>query len=379
MSTRHPHSSTGLRALRLGFMPLIDCAPLVVAVRLGLDRQHGLRLELQRQASWAAIRDKLLGGELDAAHALAGLVHGVQCGIGGVQADLSVLLTLNRNGQGIALSGPLAQALADRESLATAFARLPRTPVLAQTFPTGTHAMWLYYWLAAQGIDPMRAIRSVVLPPPQMADALARGEIDGYCAGEPWGQQAETLLAGRRVVASGAIWPDHPEKVLACRRDFATLEPEVAVALTATMLEACRWLDQPGNRGQAAAWLAEPDVIGLPVAQLATCLTAGDASGVAGLSFHDGGAVNFPYLSDGLWFLSQFRRWGWLGTEASLSAWPRQVAEVHATARYREAAASVGATVPAAESRHSVLCDGVVWDGHAPQAYADAFAIRVRG
>jgi two-component system, oxyanion-binding sensor len=376
MSLHSSDGNTGLRLLRLGFMPLIDCAPLVAAVRLQLDRKHGLRLELRRQASWAAIRDKLLMGELDAAHALASLVHGVQCGIGGVQADLSILLTLNRNGQGIVLSQPLAQALRAGQSLAQAFADLRRPPVLAQTFPTGTHAMWLYYWLAAQGVSPLHAIRSVAMPPPQMADALARGELDGYCAGEPWAQQAETLQVGRRVVTSGEIWPDHPEKVLACRRDFATLEPETEVALTATLLEACRWLDEPGNCDEAAAWLAEPDVIGLPLAEISTCLRASDGAGLHRLSFHEGGSVNFPYLSDGLWFLSQFRRWGWLAQDRTESDWTRQVAEVQSTARYREAAASVGVQVPAAENRRSVLCDGVAWDGHAPLAYADAFAIR---
>lgn len=375
MTLNHSDGTAGQRLLRLGFMPLIDCAPLVAAVRLQLDRKHGLHLQLHRQASWAAIRDKLLAGELDAAHALAGLVHGVQSGIGGVQADLSILLTLNRNGQGIVLSNSLSQALVAGQSLAEAFSGLGRPPVLAQTFPTGTHAMWLYYWLAAQGVSPLHAIRSVAMPPPQMADALARGELDGYCAGEPWAQQAETLQVGRRVVASGEIWPDHPEKVLACRRDFATLEPETAVALTATLLEACRWLDEPGNRNQAAAWLAEPDIIGLPVAEIAACLGP-DAAGTHRLSFHNEGAANFPYLSDGLWFLSQFRRWGWLAQDRTESDWARQVAEVHGTVRYREAAASVGVQVPAAENRRSVLCDGIVWDGHAPQAYADAFAIR---
>jgi nitrate/nitrite transport system substrate-binding protein len=375
MTLNHSDGIAGQRLLRLGFMPLIDCAPLLAAVRLQLDRKHGLRLQLHRQASWAAIRDKLLAGELDAAHALTGLVHGVQWGIGGVQADLSILLTLNRNGQGIVLSNSLSQALIAGRSLSEAFSGLGRPPVLAQTFPTGTHAMWLYYWLAAHGVSPLHAIRSVAMPPPQMADALARGELDGYCAGEPWAQQAETLQVGRRLVASGEIWPDHPEKVLACRRDFATLEPETAVALTATLLEACRWLDEPGNRKQAAAWLAEPEVIGLPVAQIAACLDA-DAAGMHRLSFHNEGAVNFPYLSDGLWFLSQFRRWGWLAQDRSESDWARQVADVHGTTRYREAAASVGVQVPVAENRRSVLCDGIVWDGHAAQAYADAFAIR---
>ena len=365
------------RVLRIGFMPLIDCAPLVAAARLQLDRKHGLQLQLHRQASWAAIRDKLLSGELEAAHALAGLVHGVQNGIGGPQADLSILLTLNQNGQGIVLSNALAQAVAAGLSLADAFAALARPPVLAQTFPTGTHAMWLYYWLAARGVDPLRDIRSVVIPPPQMADALARGELDGYCAGEPWGQQAEDLQVGRRVIASGAIWPGHPEKVLACRRDFTALAPEVTVALTATVLEACRWLDEPGHREQAAVWLAEPDIIGLPAPRIAACLRTEDSQAPGALSFHQSGAVNFPYLSDGLWFLAQFRRWGLLADDGRNDAdWLQSVTGVQRIASYREAAARVGVAAPQADSRHSVLCDGIGWDGQAPQAYADGFDIR---
>lgn len=373
-----PFDDNGRRLLRVGFMPLNDCAPLLAATRLGLDHKHGLQLQLHRQASWAAIRDKLLSGELDAAHALAGLVHGVQSGIGGVQADLSMLLTLNQNGQGIVLSNALADALAAGQSLAAAFSALARPPVLAQTFPTGTHAMWLYYWLAAQGVDPLRQIRSVVIPPPQMADALARGELDGYCAGEPWAQQAEVLHAGRRVIASGAIWPDHPEKVLACRGDFSIRDPETAVALTATVLEACRWLDEPGHREQAAVWLAEPGIIDLPLELISTCLRSDDPSAQGALSFHRGGAVNFPYLSDGLWFLSQFRRWGWLADGRSEADWSQQVAAVQRTVIYREAAARIGVATPSAHSRGSVLCDGVPWDGQAAQAYADAFRIRAR-
>ena len=165
------------------------------------------------------MRDKLLSGDLDAAHALYGLVYGVQLGIGGPQTDMAVLMVLNRNGQAITLSNALADALAEHGSL-KALATLGRKPVFAQTFPTGTHAMWLYYWLASQGVHPLRDIESVVIPPPQMVAALAEDKLDGLCVGEPWNALAEAQGVGRTVAYTSDVWPDHPEKVLACRRDF---------------------------------------------------------------------------------------------------------------------------------------------------------------
>src|SRR5690606_5074478 len=219
------------RELRVGHMPLVDCAPLLAAARLGLDRRYGLRLELLRQGSWAAVRDKLLSGELDAAHALAGMVYGIEAGIGGPRGQMALLMVLNQNGQAIVLAPGAAQALGAgaslREALQVSTAHAPR---LAQTFPTGTHAMWLYYWLAAQGIDPLHEVQALTLSPAEMPAALARGEIDGYCAGEPWAARAESLGAGVRVIRSDQIWPGHPEKVLACRRSFAALEPDTATA-----------------------------------------------------------------------------------------------------------------------------------------------------
>ncbi|WP_045728397.1 CmpA/NrtA family ABC transporter substrate-binding protein [Xanthomonas sp. GPE 39] len=352
--------------LRLGYLPLIDCAPLIVAARLGLDLRYGLRLDLQRQASWAAVRDKLLSGELDAAHALAGLVYGVECGIGGPQAELAILLTLNQNGQAIVLAPTLAAALTQGTPLPAAFAALGRVPVFAQTFPTGTHAMWLYAWLAAQGVDPLRDIRAVTLPPAHMPDALARGELDGYCAGEPWAAQAESVGVGRRIIRSGELWPGHPEKVLACRRAFAALQPELAIALTATVLDACRWLDDAAHRREAVAWLADPSVIDLPAERIAACLLPGGLADHGadphGLRFHAGGLTNFPWLSDGRWFLQQFRRCGWLpgsgpGSEQDAAHDADLVARVHRLQTYRAAAALVGVEVPRCDERVYGLLD----------------------
>lgn len=351
-----------LRTLRIGFMPLVDCAPLVAAVRLGFDRKHGLALDLQRQGSWAAVRDKLLSGELDAAHALAGMVYGIDAGIGGPQDAMAVLMVLNQNGQAIVAAPESAQRLRAGASLREAFGLPGRRPVLAQTFPTGTHAMWLYYWLAAQGVDPMREIHAVTLPPPEMPDALARGEIDGYCAGEPWSAQAEARGVGARVIRSGDLWPGHPEKVLACRRAFAALEPDLATALTAAVLEACRWLDEDArHRGQAAQWLADPAVIGLSVERLAACLVPQPPAPIGGnLRFHGDGEVNFPWLSDGRWFLHQFRRWGWLAPDAADD--DARLAEIHRLDSYRLAALQTGVPLPPMDTRTSVLFDGMRWE-----------------
>ena len=363
--------------VRLGFVALSDAAPLVAAKILEFGHRHGLTLELCRQPSWAAVRDKLLSGEIDAAHALYGLVYGVQLGIGGPQGDMAVLMVLNRNGQAVTLSNQLTEALHKSGNLKDALASLGRPPVFAQTFPTGTHAMWLYYWLAAQGVHPLRDIRSVVIPPPQMADALADGQLDGLCVGEPWNAVAEARGAGKTVAATSEIWPNHPEKVLASRRDFVTHYPNTARALIQTMLEACRWLDNPKHRTDISTWLAAPELIGAPQALIASRLLGiYDAEQFPRqplpISFFNEGAVNYPRPSDGLWFLTQYRRWGLLSGVHDDAAIALAISQ---TALYREAAALADVRVPE-EIRADVLMDGRMWDGQDPAAYLNGFAVR---
>ncbi len=352
--------------LRLGFVALSDAAPLIAAKVLEFGHRHGLTLELCRQPSWAAVRDKLLSGELDAAHALYGLVYGVQLGIGGPQADMAVLMVLNRNGQAITLSTRLAEALDETGDLKSALATLGRTPVFAQTFPTGTHAMWLYYWLAAHGVHPLEDIESVVIPPPRMVDALARETLDGFCAGEPWHALAEAQGAGQTVASTSEIWPGHPEKVLACQREFVTRHPNTARALVRTMLEACRWVDAPSHRKEITPWLAKADALDVPEAVIAPRLV-GHESGVRfaqpplPVAFFDGGAVNYPRVSEGRWFLAQYRRWHLLREGDSAGADDAAIAAaINQTALYREAAALAGVPVPA-DNRTDVFCDGAVW------------------
>jgi two-component system, oxyanion-binding sensor len=359
--------------LRLGFVSLSDAAPLVAAKLLEFGHAHGLTLELSREPSWAALRDKLLAGDLDAAHALYGLAYGVQLGLGGPQTDMAVLMVLNRNGQAITLSNRLADALAEHRTLPQALATLGRKPVFAQTFPTGTHAMWLYYWLASHGVHPLRDIDSVVIPPPQMVAALAEDRLDGLCVGEPWNAAAEARGVGRTNTYSSEIWPDHPEKVLTCRRDFARRYPQTTQALVQTLLEACRWLDGPGHRGEIARWLVRPEYIGIDESLIAQRFGS-DSLTPDGLPvrFFENGTVNYPRRDEGVWFLTQYERWGMIGHR---NDYREIAAAINQTELYRAAAKNVDVPIPA-ETASQVLIDGRVWDGSNPDAYAQSFHIR---
>ena len=200
--------------INLGFMALSDCASVVVAATQGFAQPYGLTLNLKRQSSWANLRDKLVSGELDAAHSLYGLVYAVHLGIGGIAAtDMAVLMGLNQNGQSINLSpGLQALGVTSPEALDRHVHQSRPRLTFAQTFPTGTHAMWLYYWLASQGIHPLQDVDSVVVPPPQMVAHLQAGRIDGFCVGEPWSASAVKQNLGFTLATTQAIWPDHPEK-----------------------------------------------------------------------------------------------------------------------------------------------------------------------
>jgi two-component system, oxyanion-binding sensor len=370
--------------LRLGFVALSDAAPLVAAKLLEFGHAHGLTLELCRQPSWAAVRDKLLCGDLDAAHTLYGLVYGVQLGLGSPRTDMAVLMVLNRNGQAITLSNRLADALTEsgkaggtgNNTLREALATLGRKPVFAQTYPTGTHALWLYYWLAAHGVDPLRDVESVAIAPPQMVAALAEDRLDGLCVGEPWNALAEAQGVGRTVAYTSEVWPDHPDKVLACRRDFVDTHPHATRALVQTVLEACRWLDGAGHRDEIAHWLARPEYIGIDEKQISARL--GDHVDAARASrlpmrFFDGGAVNYPHPFEGAWFLTQFERWGMIDVRGD---YDDIAASINQTKLYREAAARVNVAVPR-EDIERKLIDGEVWGSNSQSvAYARRFPIR---
>lgn len=361
--------------IRAGFMPLTDCAPLVMASVLGLDEKYGIKLELSREHSWSGMRDRLVNGSLDVAHVLYGLVYGVEMGIGSRAVPMAVLMNLSRNGQAITLSRALAeQGVHDGPSLAAHMLRGRRRFTFAHTFPTGNHAMFLYYWLAASGIDPLRDIQAATVPPGQMAASLAAGHIDGFCAGEPWSARAVLDGGGFTVATSQDIWPDHPGKALGATAAFVDAHPHACRALVAALLEAGRWIDaSPAHRDATAEILASPAYVNASRELIAARLHGWYDDGrdrrwrdPDPLRFHAGGEANFPWLSDGMWFMTQHRRWGLLREDPDYLA---VAARVNRVGLYREAAALADVAAPAGLLRSSVLMDGKVWNGRDPSAY----------
>lgn len=367
-------------SLDLGFMALTDCASLVVAATQGFAQPYGLTLNLKRQASWANLRDKLVSGELDAAHSLYGLIYAVHLGIGGVApSPMAVLMGLNQNGQGINLShGLQQQGVITPEALKRHVHQSRTKLTFAQTFPTGTHAMWLYYWLASQGIHPLQDVNSVVVPPPQMVAHLQAGRIDGLCVGEPWCASAVQQHQGFTLATSQAIWPDHPEKVLGCTQAFVDAYPNTARVLVMAILEASRFIEQSReNRRSTAQLLSAPEYLDAPVACIEPRLLGHYEDGLGNqwqdpnaLRFFANGEVNLPYLSDGMWFMTQFRRWGLLREDPDYLGVARQVQQL---ALYRQAAETLGIPAGDSDMRRSQLLDGKTWDGSDPAGYARSF------
>lgn len=368
--------------INLGFMALSDCASVVVAATQGFAQPYGLTINLKRQASWATLRDKLVSGELDVAHSLYGLIYAVHLGIGGVApSDMAVLMGLNQNGQSLNLSHGLQQLGVTSPDALDRHAHQTRAKLtFAQTFPTGTHAMWLYYWLASQGIHPLLDVDSVVVPPPQMVAHLQAGRIDGFCVGEPWAASAVQQNLGFTLATSQTIWPDHPEKVLGCTRAFVEQYPNTARALVMAILQASRFIEQSlENRRSTAQLLSAAEYLDAPLACIEPRFLGDYADGLGNrwqdphaLRFHGNGEVNLPYLSDGMWFMTQFRRWGLLREDPDYLAVARQVQQLDL---YREAATTVGVAAWGQEMRSSQLLDGKTWDGSDPAGYARSFKL----
>ncbi len=374
------------KEVKIGFIPLTDCASVVMAAVNKFDEKYGIKIIPTKEASWASVRDKLVNGELDAAHVLYGLVYGVQLGIGGPKKDMAVLMSLNNNGQAITLSNQIKdKGATDGASLAALIAKKEREYTFAQTFPTGTHAMWLYYWLAANGINPMKDVKVITVPPPQMVANMRVGNMDGYCVGEPWNNRAIIDRIGFTAVTTQDIWTDHPEKVLGTTAEFVQKNPNTARAMTAAILEAGRWIDASlSNKQKTAETIAskayvntDTDVI---VARMLGRYTNGLDGGLGKswddknhMKFFNDGAVNFPYLSDGMWFMTQHKRWGLLKDHPDYLAVAKQVNRIDI---YKQAAAAAGVALPKGEMRTHKLIDGVVWDGKDPKKYADGFKVK---
>ncbi len=360
------HDGTLVRA---GFIPLIDCAPLIVAARKGFAAAEGLSLELHRETSWATIRDRVVFGHFDVAQMLAPMPLARSLGIGHIKVPMIAPCALSQGGNAITVSAGLWQLMENEgarlgaapgrngDALARVIKRRGQSEplVFAMVYPFSGHNFELRYWLAAAGIHPDRDVRLIVVPPPMMGAALAAGQIDGFCVGEPWSSLAVDEGSGRIAATKADIWRQSPEKVLGCRRDWAEANAETLAALIRALHAAARWADDPGNRDELSALLAHPDHVNVPAGVIARALT-GNLIAAPGtepfavpdfLTFHRH-AASFPWRSHALWFFSQMVRWGQVPfSPAGMGA----AADTYRPDLYRAALAGTDAVIPNASAK----------------------------
>ena len=371
------------KEVKVGFIPLTDCSSVVIASVMKFDEKYGIKIVPSKEASWAAVRDKLVNGELDAAHVLYGLIYGVQMGLGGPRKDMALLMNLNHNGQAFTLSRKLYdKGVRDASGMAALIQKEKGDYTFAHTFPTGTHAMWTYYWLAAHGIHPFQDVKTITVPPPQMVANMRVGNMDGYCVGEPWPYRAIVDKIGFTAETTQGLWKDHPEKALGTSAEWVEKYPKTARAMTAAIIDAGRWIDASlSNRQKTAEVVSDRSYVNTDKEVIVARMLGRYDNGIGKvwddkdhMKFYNDGHVPFPYLSDGMWFMTQHRRWGLLKEEPDYLAVAKKVNRLDV---YRDAAVMAKASVPKEALRTSKLIDGVVWDGKDAKRYAAAFKIRV--
>lgn len=370
------------REVHAGFIPLVDCAPLVIASELGFDRQHGVSLVLHREVSWANIRDKLGVGAFDCAHMLAPMPIAAQLGLGRATEPIIAPMALSLNGNTITVSLPLyddmlrtdeAATLAGGMKAAEAVAAVVRarqaagreTLTFGMVYPFSCHNYDLRYWLAAAGVDPDNDVNLIVVPPPLIAETLKAGRIDGFCVGQPWNSVAVQQGNGVIVATKSELWARSPEKVLGVREAWANRNPSLLSDLVRALVAAGRWLDEGENRREAARILSRPEYVGVAeeilLRPLTGALTRGgrqvDTVDTDLVVFHRGFA-SFPWRSHAVWLMTQMIRWGQIREPFNLNALAERVFR---TDLYREAVAGMDIAVPQSDTK----CEGTAADGAA--------------
>lgn len=332
-----PSVSREQKALRAGFIPLMDASILIVAAEMGFAEREGLRLDLVRDVSWANVRDRLAFRQFDIAHMLSPMPVASMLGLGSNPSPTITPFSLGRGGNAITLSARIfermqaltgladdASALANAQALASVLldmrTRGETMPTLGMTYPFSSHNYEFRYWLAAGGIDPDRDVKLVVVPPPLTSDALAAGAIDGFCVGAPWNMVASERGTGRIVAAKQDIWPLAPEKVIGLRPEWVEANADTVSRLIIALDRAARWCDEPGNHDQLAEILSSAPYIQAPRDIIRRVLNGEfnlDAQGNKRIIpdyflFHRG-AANYPRPEQALWIYSQMMRWGQAG------------------------------------------------------------------
>lgn len=353
------------RELNLGFIPLTDCAPLVIAKEKGLFAEQGLQVKLSRENSWANIRDKVSIGMLDGAQMLAAMPLASACS-GSPGAPMITSMSLDLNGNGITVSKEIYRRMQQTaepalETLAGSGRALKQVIeenreaggnrlMFATVFPYSSHNYLLRYWLSAAGIDPDRDIQLTVVPPPQMVNYLQAGVISGFCVGEPWNTLAVVDDLGHTLATSYDIWNNHPEKVFGVASSWAATHPNTYQALLIALIKACQWIDDAQNRKQVCEILSQGRYVNVPQeileqSMLGTFQFDKQQAPVERADFNvfNRYSANFPWRSHALWFLTQMVRWGQITKLLDL----QQIAErVYRPEFYRTAATQLGIALP---------------------------------
>ncbi len=413
--------------LKFGFIKLTDMAPLAVAYELGYFEDEGLFVTLEPQANWKVLLDRVIDGELDGAHMLAGQPLGATIGFG-TSAHVITAFSMDLNGNGITVSNDIWQQMkkhvpigpdgkpvhpikADAlKPVVDAYRAQGKPFNMGMVFPVSTHNYELRYWLAAGGINPGYYTASditgqvggdvllSVTPPPQMPATLEAGTIYGYCVGEPWNQQAVFKGIGVPVVTDYEIWKNNPEKVFGVTSEWAEANPNTHLAVIKALIRAAIWLDQNdnANRDKAVDILSRSEYVGADREVLANSMTGtfeyerGDKRAVPDFNVFFRYFANYPYYSDAVWYLTQMRRWGQI-TERKPDSWYDEIArKVYRPDIYLKAARMLVEEGKASEKDfpwtsdgyrdpQSEFIDGVVFDGKKPNAYLSSFPIGLQG
>jgi nitrate/nitrite transport system substrate-binding protein len=371
--------------VRFGIIALTDCSSIVMAHELGYFKKFGINSTVSKEASWAVIRDKLSLGENHATHMLIGMPFASTMGLAGSPVKPMVIpWLLNRNGQAITLNNKLKAAgvkkPADIKPLADKAKAAGDPLTFAMTFPPGTHAMWMRYWLAAGGIHPDKDVSLITIPPAQMVANMKVDKMDGFCVGEPWNYRAIDDKIGYTVITTQQMWKDHPEKVCAFTEEFATKNPKTVKAILKALHLSSQYIDKMENRVNVAKVVSQATYINCPpeiiLARLQGKYDYGDGRVEQDpnyMIFSDR-ECNYPLKTFGYWWLSQFRRWGMVKETPDYAGITKKVLRQDI---YLDAMKDMGVS-PKGKDMQSVTIFDQAFDPNQAEKYALSFAIHSR-
>jgi nitrate/nitrite transport system substrate-binding protein len=382
----------------LGFIALTDAAPLFVAKEKGLFAKYGMPgVEVQKQASWGATRDNLVlgseGNGIDGAHILTPMPYLISAGKvtqNNVPTPMYILARLNLNGQCISVAKEYSDIAVgvDTTAFKTALAKKKasgKAVKAANTFPGGTHDLWIRYWLAAGGIDPDRDIETITVPPAQMVANMKVGTMDCFCVCEPWNHQLVNQKIGYTAITTGELWHRHPEKSLGMRAAFVDKYPNAAKAILMATMEAQQWCEKPENHAEVAAICAKRQWINCPVDDVTDRVKGRFDYGIPGKVVEKSPHImrywndfaSYPFQSHDLWFITEDVRWGKFEPDVDAKG---LIKKVNREDLWREAAKTLGVPadqVPASTSRgKETFFDGKVFDPDDPRTYLKSLAIK---